>query len=408
MSVPYFYTWQAQGREPAKEIAGGEGAILRMADGSEWLDMGSLSYQANLGLSHAGVTEALRQQASSLALAPPNADFPAKRELAAELLKLAPPGFSKVFFTLGGAEANENAMKIAKLVLGRHKFLSRYRSYHGATMGALALTGDYRRPPLEPVLSGVVHVIGDNADLLEETMQLEGPESIAAVFMEPIPGANGVCIPPAGYWKRLRQLCDMHGTLLVADAVLTGFGRTGRCFAVEHEEVVPDMITLAKGLTAGYAPLGAVLVHDRVAKHFDSEGVYAGLTNYAHPLGCAAGLAAVRAYKEEGLYARSARLESLMLAELAKISSQHPKVASKARGRGLLGALDIAGDASFWERFVGEPAAQRVIVHAAERRGTAIVAPALNMPEEQMLEGFRRIGAALGNAVDGSNEHEDG
>ncbi len=394
----YFYTWSAQANVTPASVVGGQGCELEMSDGSRWLDMGSLSYQASLGQGHPGVVAAIAEQANRLCLAPPNADYPAKRELAARLLALAPEGFSKVFFTLGGAEANENAMKIARLATGRHKFLSRYESYHGATMGALALTGDFRRPPLEPALGGVVHILGEDPAILEQTMELEGPGSIAAVFMEPIPGANGVLIPRADYWPRMRAACDAHGTLLVADEVLTGFGRTGRCFGFEHEGVEPDMITVAKALTGGYAPLGAVLVHERVASHFEHNVLYAGLTNYAHPLGCAAGVAALEAYENEGLYARAAELEAHLLAGLSELCQATPNAASGARGRGLLGAIDIHGDAAFWKRLNAAIDGQRVLLHISERRGTAIVAPALNMPVDVMDEGLRRIGQALAQA----------
>jgi len=381
------------------DLVGGEGPELIMGDGSRWLDMGSLSYQASLGQSHAGVIAAIASQASQLCLAPPNADFPAKRELAAKLLSLAPKGFNKVFFTVGGSEANENAMKIARLVTGRLKFLSRYRSYHGATLGALALTGDYRRPPVEPALGGVIHILGEDPAVLEETMELEGPGTIAAVFMEPIPGANGVHLPRADYWPRMRAACDAHGTLLVADEVLTGFGRTGRCFGFEHEGVVPDMITVAKALTAGYAPLGAVLVHERVAEHFENEVLYAGLTNYAHPIGCAAALAALEAYEAEGLYTRAAGLEAVLLGGLKNICQANPTAASAARGRGLLGAVDLKGDSRFWERLLSALKEAHVLIHISERRGTAIVAPALNMSEEQLADGLQRIATAVATAA---------
>jgi len=340
---------------------------------------------------------ALTRQVAALCMAPPNADFAAKRELSAKLLALAPEGFSKVFFTLGGAEANENAMKMARLVTGRLKFLSRYRSYHGATHGALALTGDYRRPPMEPCIAGVIHVLGEDPAILEETMELEGPGSIAAVFMEPIPGANGVLIPRKDYWPRMRAACDRHGTLLVE--VLTGFGRTGRCFGFEHEEVAPDMITVAKALTAGYAPLGAVLVHDRVASYFNDEVLYAGLTNYAHPLGCAAALAALNIYEDEGLYTRAQSLAATLLDGLDTICRKHPACASKARGRGLLAAINVHGDDEFWDKLGRAIASQKVMLHLAQQRGTAILAPALNISPELLDEGLRRLSTAFDEAL---------
>lgn len=394
----YFLTWSSQRGPAPMSITGGQGVHLKMADGSRWLDLGSLSYQASLGFGNKAIVSAIQKQAEQLCLTLPNAEFPAKEKLAKRLLELAPEGFSKVFFTLGGAEANENAMKLARLVTGRHKYLARYRSYHGASLGALALTGDFRRPPLEPGLGNVIHVLGRNASDLEEIMELEGPGSIAAVFMEPIPGANGVLLPSPDYWPRMRAACDAHGTLLVADEVLTGFGRTGRCFGFEHEGVVPDMISIAKALTAGYAPLGAVLVHERVASHFDDSVLYAGLTNYAHPLGCAAALAALEEYETKSLYSRAATLEPVLLSGLQEMVNANPERVSGARGRGLLGAVDISGDAAFWQRLRSETEKRKIVLHLSEQRKTAIFAPPLIIEKAVLEEGLREFANALSQA----------
>jgi taurine--2-oxoglutarate transaminase len=282
-------------------------------------------------------------------------------------------------------------MKMARLVTGRLKFISRYRSYHGATMGALALTGDYRRPPVEPLLGNVIHVLGDDPAYLEEVMDLEGASSIAAVVMEPIPGANGVLLPRDDYWPRMRAACDKHGALLIADEVLTGFGRTGRCFGFEHFGVEPDMITVAKGLTAGYAALGAVLVHDKVASHFESQVLYAGLTNYAHPLGCAAGLAALKVYEGQSLYTRAATLAPTLLGPLQALCSAAPEHFSGARGKGFLAAVDVQGSSEFWDRLRGAVAGRKLFLHLSEGRETAIFAPPLNIDEallESGMQGF--------------------
>lgn len=393
--MPYFHTWSQQGQPAELMLAGGQGSYLHTTDGRRILDLGSLSFQASLGHGHPQMVAAIQEQAALLCMAPPNADFPVKRELSEKLLGLAPPGFSKVFFTLGGAEANENAMKIARLATGRLKFLSSYRSYHGATMGALALTGDYRRPPLEPTMGNVVHVLPDRIADLEATMEQEGPGTIAAVFMEPIPGANGVYLPSKDYWPRMRAACDKHGTLLVADEVLTGFGRTGRCFGFEHEGVVPDMITLAKALTGGYAPLGAVLVHERVAAHFDSNILYAGLTNYAHPLGCAAGLAALAICDKEGLYRRAAVLEPVVLGALRRLCKEHPFLVTAARGRGLLAAIDVEGSADFWLRLRRELSERAIAVHAYPARKLIVLAPPLNIAEAELIEGLESLRGAI-------------
>lgn len=391
--LPFFLTWSAQrGAEPV-EITGGDGAWFTTAEGGRWLDLGSLSYQANLGHGDAAVIGAIQAQAASLCLAPPAADFPAKRELAEMLLARAPAAFAdgRVFFTLGGAEAIENAMKIARLATGRSKFVSRYRSYHGASFGALSLTGDYRRPPVEPGLAGVARVLDDAH--IPEVLAHEG--EVAAVVLEAVVGANGVHVTPPATWRAVREACDAHGALLVVDEVLTGFGRTGRCLGIEHAGVAPDVLTVAKGLTGGYAPLGAVLVRGEVARRFDDRVLWAGLTGYAHPLGCAAGRAALERYDELDLYRRAASLEPLLLEGLRAPCDARPDVASGARGLGLLGAIDLALPPEGWATLRSELAARRLHVHASERRGTLIVAPPLVIREEELAGGLAAVAEAV-------------
>lgn len=392
---PYFYTWQAQRDASGVAIAGGRGASFTTEAGDEWLDLGSLSYQASLGHGHPRMIEAVCRQAQSLCLAPPSADFPAKVELAERLLALAPPGFSRVFFTLGGAEANENAMKMARLHTGRFKFVSRYRSYHGATMGAMSLTGDHRRPPVEPGLAGVARVLDDAH--IPEVLEREG--AVAAVVLESVPGANGVVIGDETTWKAVRAACDRHGALLVVDEVLTGFGRTGRCFGYQHFGVEPDVITVAKALTGGYAPLGAVLVHERIAERFDDEVLWAGLTHYGHPLGCAAGLEALRLYEEGDLFARAASLAPALVEPLHDLEKELPAVVSGARGIGLLAAIDLSLDPAGWQRLAAELADRRLILHLSSRRGTAIFAPPLVIGEEQLAAGLGRFADALRSSL---------
>ena len=412
---PFFFTWSQHQRATPVAMTGGDGAYFTTADGTRWLDLGSLSYQANLGHGHRGIIDAIKRQADQLCMTTPNAVFPAKRELAERLLALAPDGFSKVFFTLGGAEAIENAIKMSRLVTGRHKLVSRYRSYHGATMGAVTLSGDWRRAPVEPGLPGVIHAMdcycdrcpfGQSLDSCQrecarhigQVLDLEGPRSVAAVVMEPVVGANGVLIPPPEYWPMVREACDRHGTLLVADEVLTGFGRTGRCFAVEHDGVVPDMITLAKGLTGGYAPLGAVLVHERVAAHFDDNTLACGLTNYAHPLGCAAGLAALDAYRDEDLFTRAAALESTLLDPLRQLAERAHAV-THVRGRGLLAAIEMELSESGWATLSSELAARRLFVHLYPGRGTLILSPPLNIPAPVLEAGLASCIEAIDTAI---------
>ncbi len=406
---PFFFTWTAQSTARGVALTGGDGAWFTTADGGRWLDLGALSYQVNLGHGHRRVIEAIKRQADALCVASPSAVFPAKTELAERLLAMAPPGFTKVFFTLGGAEANENAIKLARWHTGRTKLVSRYRSYHGATLGALALTGDWRRPAAEPVLPGVHRILDCYCDRcpfgktlatcsrecarqLDLVLPLEG--NIAAVFLEPCAGANGVLVPPDDYWPIVRRACDAHGALLVADCVLTGFGRLGLPFGFEEWGVVPDLITVAKGLTGGYAPMGAVLVHDRIAKRYDDHVLAAGLTSYAHPLGCAAGVASLDVYRDEDLFARARQLGPVLGDALRGVAARLPGVTSFVRGKGMLWCLELEAPAAAWKTFASELAARRLSLHVDASRGTAIVSPPLCIGHDELVDGVRALGDA--------------
>jgi len=415
---PFFFTWTAQKGAKPLELVGGEGAWFTTGDGGRWLDLGALSYQVNAGHGNKRIVEAIKRQADSLCLASPTTVFPAKTKLAEKLLQLAGPGFSKVFFTLGGAEANENALKIARLVTGRQKLMSRYRSYHGASMGALTLTGDWRRAPLEPGIPGVVHVPDCYCDRcpfgqqlatckrecathMGEVMRLEGG-GFAGVFLEPVPGANGVLVPPPEYWPIVRQACDADGALLIADEVLTGFGRTGTTFGFQHWDVTPDIITCAKGLASGYQPIGAVIVHERVAKHFDDHMLACGLTYYGHPTGCAAALETLQVYEDEGMYANAARLGPVLLTELRAVAARLSGVRTFTRGLGLLAALEVEAPPAAWARLGQELAARRLSLHVDGKRGTAIFAPPLCITEAELVTGLRSFGDAAALAFGGT------
>lgn len=419
MARPFFTTWSQQSQAELAEILEGQGARFRTREGW-WLDFASLSYQANLGHGHPRMVEAIKRQAEKFCLCLPNHTFPAKEELAARLLELAPPGFDKVFFTLGGSESVENAIKIARLVTGRFKMIARYRSYHGASLGALSLSGDYRRPPLDPLLTGALHALDchcyrcpfgqepssckrECATQFDHIMQLEGQNSVAAVFCEPIPGANGVLIPPAGYWSKLREACDRHGALLVADEVLTGFGRTGRWFGIEHEGVVPDLITTAKGLTAGYAPLGAVLVHSRISRHFDEHKLHCGLTYYGHPLSCAAGTEALRIYEDEGLITRAAELEPLLRKGLESIADAISGEPCEVRVRGLLGAIEWQNGmepewVGFYPLLAQKLKEHRIHCYPKADTGMLVIAPPLVIEEGTLEEGLERVAQLVSEA----------
>lgn len=405
---PFFFTWSAQHAAKPIEITGGDRATFTTSDGARWLDLGALSYQVNAGHGRQRIVDAIKAQADQLCISAPNAVYPAKVELAQRLLKMAGPGFTKVFFTLGGAEANENALKIARQVTGRLKLMSRYRSYHGASMGALALTGDWRRPALEPALGGVVHVqdcycdrcpFGQQletchrecASNIHSTMQLEGDKSVAAIFLEPVPGANGVLVPPPEYWPMVRKACDEQGALLIADEVLTGFGRTGKPFGFQHWDVTPDIITTAKGLASGYATIGAVIVHERVAKYFDEHVLACGLTYYAHPTACAAALETMKLYEDERLYENAEALGPVLRRELEAIRA---RVGGFVRSLGLLGCLEVEAPAAAWATLNKELAARKLSLHIDGKRGTAIFAPPLCITENELVQGLHSFGEA--------------
>jgi taurine--2-oxoglutarate transaminase len=301
------------------------------------------------------VVKAIQDQAAVLAYANPFMATEPRARLAAKLAEIAPGDIDVFFFTNGGAEANENAFKIARAVTGRQKILARYRSYHGATAAAIAATGDPRRWS-QPPLPGIVHVLDpyhgiergwDRADealaYLEEVVQLEGPQTIAAFILETVTGTNGVLVPPDGYLQGVRDLCDRHGILMIADEVMSGFGRTGAWFAVDHWNVVPDIMTMAKGLTSAYVQLGAVGVRRPIADHFATRVFPSGLTYNSHPLACAAGLATIRVMEEDRLVERARESGRLMADLLAGLAARHPSVGA-VRSIGLFGIVELVRD----------------------------------------------------------------
>jgi taurine--2-oxoglutarate transaminase len=414
-----FYTWTAQRAARPLEIVGGEGAWFDTADGARWLDLGSMIWNANLGHGHPRMKAALAAAAARGLVGYPSAVFPDKARAGELLAEVAPPGLGKSFICLSGAEANENAVKIARLYTGRRKIVARPRSYHGATLAMLSLSGDPRGAPFEPGIPGVVRTVDpycyrcpvgrdpatcshECADDLAAVLEREGPETVAAVILEGIVGANGVFVPPPGYWRKVRAICDRAGVLLIADEVLSGFGRTGRWFAVDHDGVVPDLMTVAKGLTAGYAPGGAVLVSDRIARHFDDHVLACGLTAYGHPLTCAAIVAAVESYRDEDLVARAAALGAWLgprLRERAGAAS----IVGEARGLGLLWALELVQPgtrAPLGAEAVGRVAVglARRHVHLHRRDNLLYLAPPLVATEADLGEALARLDQALAEA----------
>jgi taurine--2-oxoglutarate transaminase len=355
------YEWSAQGKVDPIPVAGAEGCWFWTPEGKRYLDFNSQLMCVNIGHGDKRVIKAIQDQAATLAYANPFMATEPRARLGRKLASLTPGDIDTFFFTNGGAEANENAIKIARMYTGRHKILARYRSYHGATAGAMALTGDPRRWAAEPAMPGVVHVpdpyhgvqrgwddVGLALANLEEIIQFEGPQTIAAFFIEPVTGTNGVLVPPDGYIPGVRDLCTKHGILLVADEAMSGFGRTGEWFAVNHWNVVPDLITMAKGLTSAYVPLGAVGMRQAIARHFQDHVFYGGLTYNSHPLGCAAALATLAVYEEDDLIAKAKRTGTLMASLLAGLEAKHAIVGA-TRSIGLFGIVELVKDRATME-----------------------------------------------------------
>src|SRR5919106_5625156 len=319
------YEWSIQSAVDPIPVAGAKGIYFWTPEGKRFIDFNSQLMCVNIGHGDERVIRAIQEQAAVLPYANPFMATEARAKLGAKLAELAPGDIDAFFFTNGGAEANENAFKIARWYTGRHKILARYRSYHGATAGAIAATGDPRRWPAEPAIPGVVHVLDpyhgvqrgwDSAEAalahLEEVIQLEGPNTIAGFILETVTGTNGILVPPDGYLQGVRALCDKYGILMIADEVMAGFGRTGAWFAINHWNVVPDIITMAKGLTSAYVQLGAVGIRRHIAEHFTNTPFPSGLTYNSHPIACAAALATIEVMEQDELVEKARTTGKLM------------------------------------------------------------------------------------------------
>jgi len=347
------FEWSAQSKVDPLPVERAKGIYFWTPEGKRFIDFNSQLMCVNIGHGDDRVIGAIQRQTAALAYASPFMATEPRARLGAKLAELAPGDIDVFFFTNGGAEANENAIKLARLTTGRHKILARYRSYHGATAGSLTLTGDPRRWPSEPGLPGVVHVLDpyhgiergwDSAEqslaMLAEVVELEGPQTIAAFILETVTGTNGVLVPPDGYLQGVRELCTRHGILMICDEVMAGFGRTGEWFAVDHWKIVPDILTMAKGLTSAYAQLGAVGMRRSIAEHFRDNVFPGGLTYNSHPVACAAALATIQVYEEDRLIENSRKMGALMKELLADLERRHPSIGA-ARSIGLFGLVEL-------------------------------------------------------------------
>jgi taurine--2-oxoglutarate transaminase len=355
------YEWSVQTKVDPIPVSRAEGVYFWTPEGKRFLDFNSQLMCTNVGHSHPRVVKAIQDQAATLAYANPFMATEVRARLGQKLASITPGDMDSFFFTNGGAEAVENAIRIARVVTGRHKVLVRYRAYHGGTAGALTLTGDPRRWASEPGIPGVVRIpdfhkwgrrdpepVDAALRDIEDVVRYEGGQNIAAAIVETVVGTNGILIPPDGYMQGLRALCDRHGILLIADEVMAGFGRTGRWFAIDHWNVVPDLMTMAKGLTSAYVQLGAVGIRPAIARVFQEKAFPGGLTYNSHPLACAAALATLAVYEDEGLLENAQKMGALLNQRMADIAKRHPSVGAH-RNIGLFGIVELVRDRETYE-----------------------------------------------------------
>jgi taurine--2-oxoglutarate transaminase len=412
------WSWSAQDSVNPIPMARAEGVYFWDANGKRYIDMNSQLMCVNIGHGNPRVIKAIQDQAAKLAYAGPSMATEVRARIGPLLAKHTPGDLNKFFFVLGGAEANENAIKLARQFTGRQKIIARYRSYHGATAGAITLTGDYRRWANEPGIPGVVRVFDpyqyrcpfcknnpggctlDCLNHIEEVMQYEGPHTIAAMFIETVTGTNGLIVPPDGYLTGLRQLCDKYGVLLVCDEVMAGFGRTGEWFAVDHWNVVPDIITMAKGLTSSYLPLGAVAVSEKIAAHFGKNVYYGGLTYNAHPMSLAAAIATIEVMEEDDIVGNAKRMGKVMASLLDDLKAEHPSV-GEVRSIGLFGVIELVKNRGTRQPMTAPDMAklsghlkEHGLYHFASGH-LLFTNPPLIITEEQLKEAFDIINQAL-------------
>ncbi len=420
-----FFPWSVQSRVAPLAVVRAQGCEFWDAEGRRYLDFSSQLTNVNTGHQHPKVVAAIREQAERLCYASPALATRPRGELGKLLAEVTPGDLNKTFFTLGGAEAVENAIKLSRLYTGRQKIVTRYRSYHGATYGAISAAGDPRRLPVEPGIPGIVRVFDpycyrcifgqERATCdrqcvthIEEVVKFEGPENVAALLLEGVTGSSGIFVPPDDYWPRLREMCDKYGILLISDEVMSGFGRTGEWFAVDNWHVVPDMMVVAKGLTSGHIPMGGVIVSQSIADHFEDRYLPLGLTYGAHTLAAAAAVATITAYREDGLVENARKMGHVLARGLEAIKEKHPSVGD-VRYIGLFSVIELVKDKETaeplapWNAKAGDLGVMADVLPALRQKGLStgvrwnwiFVGPPLCITEEQLREGLNIIDEVL-------------
>lgn len=418
------HSWSIQGGLKPMVVSKADGIYFWDSNGKKYYDMSSQLVNLNIGYNNKKVIEAIKAQAEKLPYISPGFAIDVRSQLAEKIIEIAPDNMGKVFFTLAGADANENAIKIAKMYTDRSKIFSRYRSYHGSTYGAANLTGEPRRYTCEPGIPGFVKFFDPYlyragiefkneeegskyyVDKLREQIIYEGPSSVAAVVLETVTGSNGVIIPPKGYLQGVRKVCDEFGIVMICDEVMAGWGRTGEWFAVDNFDVKPDIITFAKGITCGYVPLGGDIVSKKIAAFFDDNFLSCGLTYSAHPISCAAGLATLEVYKEEHLIENSKKMGAVLGHELESIKVKHRSVGD-VRYIGLFSAVELIKDAKTKEALVPygkdpEKTMPRIIGMLKEKgfytyshENCILIAPPLIIKEHEIKEAISILDKVL-------------
>jgi taurine---2-oxoglutarate transaminase len=420
------FSWSKQKGIKPIAVERAEGVYLYDYDGKRYIDFSSALINVNIGHGNQRVTKAVMEQMQQVSYVTPSCATKARGDLGKKLAEIAPGTLTKTLFTTGGAESIDNAIKLARLYTGRHKIIARYRAFHGASYGAMTAGGDPRKLPHDSQqVPNVVHVEDpfcyrcpwgkeitscsrECVSHVERVIEFEGPENVAAIIMEGESGTSGCIKYPPDYLEKIRALCDKHGILLIADEVMSGFGRTGKWFGVDNYGVVPDMIATAKGITAGYLPLGALIVTDKIAKHFDDHMLWLGLTYSGHPLCCAAGVEVLKIYEDEKLIENAAAMGKYIEARIEDMKAKHPCIGD-FRNTGLLGCLELVKNRETKEPMApynAKPEEMHVMNKVAAklkelgmytfvRWNYIFIAPPLTITKAQIEEGLAMIDEAL-------------